>query len=314
MTDKQRVLVIDDEKLNLKILRDILCDEVDVILAKNGRQGIEKAVEYTPDLILLDVVMPGMDGFETMTALRHDARTSAIPVIFVTALDDAGHEEKGLLLGAGDYIQKPFHVGIVQARVRLHLQLAQQRSMLERLANIDPLTTIANRRKYQEVLDVEWRAAIRDGSGLSLAVVDIDNFKQYNDNHGHAAGDRVLQQVAGVLSAQFKRPRDLVARYGGEEFVVLMPDSDREGAIDMLTRCGRAVENLQLFRPGTDCSDVVTVSIGGATCRPNPSATDGYDADKLFRIADEMLYLAKREGKNRVLWFDSEGGGPLLVP
>lgn len=232
MTEVQRVLVIDDEKINLKIISGILRDEVDVVLAKSGEQGIRKAIEYQPDLILLDVLMPEMDGFETMMKLRHDVRTCAIPVIFITALNDASHEEKGLLLGASDYIQKPLHTTIVQARIRLHLELVKQRSMLERLAHIDPLTSLANRRKYKDVLTSEWQQAISEQKPMSIVVIDIDDFKQYNDCHGHASGDKVLQQVANVLSEHFYHDKGLVARYGGEEFVVLLPDCDQDTATE----------------------------------------------------------------------------------
>ena len=175
--DQQRVLIIDDEKPNLMILSEILRDEVEVILAKDGIQGVDKAVRYQPDLILLDVMMPGMDGFKVIEQLRRDARTSAIPVIFISALADAGHEEQGLMLGACDYVHKPFHSAIILARVRLHLQLTKQRALLEQLAHIDPLTEIANRRRYEEVLLTEWNAASRSHTRLSLVMVDIDNFK-----------------------------------------------------------------------------------------------------------------------------------------
>lgn len=301
MTEVQRVLVIDDEKINLKVISDILRDEVEIILAKSGPQGIRKAIEYMPDLILLDVLMPDMDGFETMSVLRHDVRTCAIPVIFVTALNDASHEEKGLLLGASDYIQKPLHTAIVQARIRLHLQLAKQRSMLERLANIDPLTSLANRRKYQEELTLQWEAAVEKKGSISLAVIDIDDFKKYNDCHGHAAGDKVLQQVADTLSEQFKQPQDLVARYGGEEFVVLLPDKTKDEALVVLQACREAIEKLNIPYDDQHHNGTVTISTGGVTFFPERDR----DIESFFHKADEMLYLAKRNGKNRVLWFAS---------
>jgi len=299
MTERQKVLVIDDEIINLKVISSILRDDVDVILAKSGEQGIRKAIELIPDLILLDVMMPSMDGFETMTQLRHDVRTCAIPIIFITALGNEIHEEKGLLLGASDYIQKPLHTNIVRARIQLHLKLVQQQRMLERLANIDPLTSLANRRKYQDVISMEWYVAINNQSLISMAIIDIDNFKQYNDCHGHAAGDRVLQQVADVFSKQFSHEECLVARYGGEEFVVLLPGSSEEESLAIMCNCLKAVEQLDLPYDSDDQRvGIVTISVGGATCRPSSS----HDIDTFFRSADKMLYLAKKEGKNRVCW------------
>ncbi|RBP85800.1 diguanylate cyclase [Marinomonas rhizomae] len=297
MTEEQSVLVIDDEKINLKIISDMLNDEVVVMLAKSGEQGIRKAMEYKPDLILLDVVMPEMDGFETMSLLRHDVRTSAIPVIFITALNDSSHEEKALLMGASDYIQKPLHTNIVQARVRLHLQLVKQRKMLEKLANIDPLTSLANRRKYQNVIEQEWQNAIANQASLSLLVIDIDNFKQYNDCYGHATGDKVLQQVATVLAKQVL-DKGLVARYGGEEFVILLPSHSQEESIEVARRCMQGVGSLNLAYTHQNCSGKVTVSVGGATKSPSPHCR----SEDFFNAADGMLGLAKKSGKNKILW------------
>ncbi len=299
--DGQRVLIIDDEKPNLMILSEILRDEVEIIMAKDGAQGIDKAIRFQPDLILLDVVMAGMDGFQVIEQLRRDARTSAIPVIFISALSDVGHEEQGLSLGACDYIHKPFHSAIILARVRLHLQLAKQRAMLEQLAHIDPLTAIANRRRYEEVLVTEWNAASRSHASLSLVMVDIDNFKQYNDHYGHAAGDKVLQTVARVLSAQLKRPRDFVARYGGEEFVVLLPDNSCDGSFDIMQACRAAVESLRIEHRAMKDVSHVTISVGGVSCLPSPDRSP----DTFLKIADDMLYQAKRQGKNRVVWYDA---------
>lgn len=309
MTAQQRVLIIDDEKSNLMILGDILRDEVDVIVAKDGTQGLDKAIRYQPDLILLDVVMPGMSGFDVIQQLRRDERTAAIPVIFISALADAGHEEKGLMLGACDYVHKPFHTAIVLARVRLHLQLAKHRAMLEQLAHIDPLTEIANRRRYEEVLLTEWHAAARAESCLALVMVDIDNFKQYNDHYGHAAGDKVLQTVARVLSSQLKRPRDFVARYGGEEFVVLLPDNNCQGSLEIMQACRSAVEALRIENCTVQNQPWVTISVGGVCFQP--SAHQG--PETCLKIADDMLYQAKHQGKNRVVWFDAVTANAIVT-
>lgn len=293
---KQRVLIVDDNKSNLKILSDILRDEVELLLAQDGEQGVRKAAEYQPDLILLDVVMPGIDGFEVIRRLKQNAATYTIPVIFITSLNDSSHEEQGLLLGACDYINKPFHAAVVLARIKLHLQLARQRLMLEQLANIDPLTAVANRRKYEEVLSQEWRAACRSQNCLSLVMLDIDNFKLYNDHYGHAAGDKALQLVASTLAQELKRPFDFIARYGGEEFVIILPDTPATNSQSIIENCRQAVEQLQI--PHLATGGVLTISAGGYSCRPAQ-----HDASEwALKQADDLLYQAKRHGKNCVLW------------
>jgi len=298
MTNQQRVLVIDDEKINLKVISDILREDVEVILAVNGEQGIRKAIELQPDLILLDVLMPGMDGYDTMARLRHDVRTSAIPVIFITALNDSSHEERALLMGACDYIQKPLYTNIVQARVRLHLQLTKQRKLLEELANIDPLTSLANRRKYEDVISSEWQSAIEHQECLSLLVIDIDNFKHFNDCYGHATGDKVLKQVASVLAMQVSPGEGLVARYGGEEFVVLLPRFSQQEATKVAHQCMLEIERLNLSYHHGGETGQVTVSVGGATCYPQSSDL----LCEFFDCADNKLVQAKNTGKNKILW------------
>lgn len=298
LAEKPTILLVDDEKANLKILSDLLKSDAKTIVAKSGEQAICKAHDMKPDIILLDVVMPDMDGFEVIKKLKNDPATQAIPVIFVTGLTDANFEEKGLELGACDYIQKPFHSAIVRARVQLHLQLLKQRQMLEELALLDPLTAIANRRKYEQILDAEWRSSVRSGEPLSLALIDIDSFKLFNDNQGHAAGDRALEQVAKCIQEQLKRPRDLVARIGGEEFIVVLPNTDAVAANTLLNQCRVAIESLKISHPKSTPYQVVTISSGGITCRPNTQCKK----DEVLNSADTMLYEAKSAGRNKVLW------------
>ena len=291
------VLIIDDEVINLKIISDILRDEVNIIMAKSGEQGVRKALEFSPDLILLDVIMPDMDGFETMKKLSQDTRTCDIPVIFITALDDIESEEKGLLLGASDYIQKPIHASIIKARVALHLKLINQHRILERLSTIDPLTSLANRRKYEETIRSEWELMEELNKTLSLAVIDIDNFKQYNDFYGHAAGDKVLKKVANILAKNFNHDRDLVARYGGEEFVAIMPEATKKEALQRLNKCIEDMNEMAISSH-KKAEDIVTISAGLASIIPKK----GLNFEYLFAAADEALYLAKYNGKNQVKW------------
>lgn len=295
---RQTILVIDDEKANLKILSELFKSKVNIILAKNGTQGIEKITKFKPDLILLDIIMPGMSGFDVITQLKSNEETSAIPVIFITGLTDVVDESKGLALGACDYIQKPFHLDIVSARVNLHLKLAEQRMQLKLLANLDSLTGIPNRRKFYEMFDLEWRKSVRDKTPLSQVMIDIDYFKQYNDQHGHAAGDEALKIVAQVISKQLRRPCDFVARYGGEEFAVLLPNTPAQDAFRLMESCRQAVEDLKIEHEKNTVSQYLTISVGGVNCFP----TQAMCSVATFKLADDMLYKAKGEGRNCVVW------------
>ncbi|PWI32567.1 diguanylate cyclase response regulator [Vibrio albus] len=289
MENNQRILIVDDEIINLKVLSELFRDKVQLTLAKSGHQALRKAEEVRPDLILLDIRMPGLNGFETLDRLRQNPSTAHIPVIFISGLDDDDHEEKGLKLGAADYIFKPFKLGIVQARVRTHLQLAQQTKMLERLANSDALTSLANRRQYNKTLYQEWHQAIEESAPITIAIFDIDNFKQFNDRHGHDTGDQLLQKVSDLLRDHFSHPRHLVARFGGEEFVVLMPKFGREDAFPLIQQC------IEKISQNSD----ITLSAGGASCHP---AEQGCSRSKLFSLADKALYIAKNQGKNCAVW------------
>lgn len=292
------LLIVDDEKQNRTLLTELLQDDYQIILAKNGVQALERAQSHLPDLILLDVLMPEMDGLTVIRSLKAADATRHIPVIFVSALDTPDDEERGLDLGAVDYIAKPFHPPIVRARVRNHLQAVHQRSLLEQLALIDSLTEIPNRRRFTEVYEREWRRCMRNRQSLSLIMVDVDFFKRYNDTHGHAAGDAVLKQVASAIQLALKRPADFVARFGGEEFVVVLPDTDAANGWQMAERIRRAVEDEHIPYPESDAGPWLTVSLGGATQVP-----EGVEVDtRLFDEADRSLYEAKGKGRNQAAW------------
>ena len=296
--EKQRILIVDDERFNLNVLANILRTDYSLILAKNGIQALERALKQPPDLILLDVMMPDMDGYQVMYNLKNNELLKDIPVIFVSALSEVEDEEKGLLLGAVDYITKPFSPAIVRARVGNHMKIVRQRKLLEKFALLDGLTEIPNRRNFMERFSQEWKRAVRNKMPLSLAIVDVDYFKQYNDNYGHSMGDVALKAVASVLSNELKRPADFAARIGGEEFVVLLAESTAKGAHQLAESIRSSVESLQIKHVHSTLNRL-TVSIGGATIIP----ITGYQ-DHLFECADQMLYRAKGEGKNRVVWQD----------
>jgi len=232
-TGDKTVLVVDDEQLFLDFLSSIIDQEHAVLTADNGAQAIEIARKFCPDLILLDVEMPDLHGFDVLRALKADPITADIPVIFVTATNSASAEVKGLAIGAVDYITKPLVPIIVSARVNSQLELKAQRDFLRQLAALDGLTGIANRRAFDEALSMEWRRSQLNESQLSLIFVDIDHFKAYNDSYGHLEGDDCLKRFAGALEKCLQRPGDIFARYGGEEFVCLMPDTDIEGTKDV---------------------------------------------------------------------------------
>ncbi|MDP3638584.1 MAG: diguanylate cyclase, partial [Azonexus sp.] len=269
MSPLQTVLVVDDEKQNRNLLAELLKDDCRVILAKNGDQALERTHEQKPDLILLDVLMPEMSGYQVIHILKKNDETRHIPIIFISALDSPADEERGLDLGAVDYITKPFHPSIVRKRVRNHLQSVHQRHLLESLAMIDSLTEIANRRRYNEVLENEWRRGERSCSPLSLAIIDVDHFKVYNDHLGHAEGDHVLRKIAGTLRNFVRRPGDLIARYGGEEFVLILPNTDATAATRIANEIRASIEALRLPHPNSPVSRYVTVSLGGTTLIPN---------------------------------------------
>ena len=298
MTMEFTLLIVDDEKLNRTLLTELLQNDYRIILAKTGEQALERAGEHLPDLILLDVLMPGMDGFATIRALKRNDATRDIPVIFISALDAPADEERGLELGAVDYIAKPFHPSIVRVRVRNQLQSVHQRRLLEQLAQIDPLTEIANRRRFAAALAQEWRRCLRASGPLSLLVLDVDRFKAFNDSFGHAAGDIVLKRIAQAIQAVLKRPGDLAARYGGEEFVVILPEIDAAGAMALAEQIRVQVEALRIGHSPAAGQPWVTVSIGGDCTIPTTPELD----DELFRRADRQLYEAKRAGRNRVCW------------
>ncbi|MTV36526.1 diguanylate cyclase domain-containing protein [Duganella radicis] len=294
----QKVLVADDDIVNRQVLAELLKPEHTVLLAKNGEQALERAARHLPDLILLDVVMPDMDGYEVLRRLRADAQTAHITVIFISGLGRPEDEANGLKMGAADYISKPFNETVVMARVAMHLQMVRQRRMLEHLAHVDGLTELANRRRFDEVYEAEWQRSRRSGRPLSLALLDIDAFKQYNDFYGHPAGDRALRAVARTAASGLRRPADLAARYGGEEMVLLLPDTEAAQAQQVVGAICAAIAELQIPHEASGVAPVLTVSAGGATLNSAAAET----AAELFTAADTLLYQAKKSGRNRVQW------------
>jgi len=294
---RSRILIVDDIPANIKSLNAILADDYNVIFAADWRKGLELAGRMSPDIILLDIMMPDMDGYEICRRLKSESETMEIPVIFITALDSEADEEKGLSFGAADYITKPFRPVIVRLRVRNHLQLKLQRDRLESLTMTDGLTGIGNRRSFDRHLDDEWRRCARMHIPLSAIMVDIDHFKAFNDNYGHTAGDDCIRDIAQALATVPTRAGDLVARYGGEEFACLLPGTDAEGARTIAERLLDAVNDLAIPHAWSNVTGSVSISAGVGTVVP---IGDG-DLGGLMKMADAMLYEAKNAGRNRVV-------------
>jgi diguanylate cyclase (GGDEF)-like protein len=299
-----RVLVVDDQPANVRILAVALRKECEVLAAHDGDSALALAAAGDIDLILLDVVMPGVDGFEVCRRLKADPRTRPIPVIFVTALEDTRDETTGFDVGGVDYITKPIRAPIVRARVRTHLELKQARDLLESLASIDAVTGIANRRRFGEVLEQEWKRAARSGATLSIAIADIDFFKSVNDLYGHARGDEALRRVAQALRAIARRPSDLVARYGGEEFGLVFPESDATAMFALLRVALAAVRGLDIPHTGSQAAMHVTISLGAITADPASGGT----AQEALEVADRLLYDAKHHGRNQAHYRDGFTG------
>jgi diguanylate cyclase (GGDEF)-like protein len=297
---KQLILLVDDVPKNLQILGNTLkSDDLTVAFATNGKKALEYVQKKQPDLILLDIMMPDMDGYEVCKRLKEDAQTMHIPIIFITAMSDADDEYRGFELGGADYITKPFNPRLVRARVESQLRLKRKTDLLEKLSSIDGLTEIPNRRQFDETLSNEWARARRAQSNISLILIDIDFFKQYNDHYGHAAGDKCLQKVAKTLKHSLKRPADFVARYGGEEFVVILSEIDHQSALMMANKLNESIFQLELPHGASQVSEYLTISLGIATTIPQ----DDQRHESLLETADKYLYEAKSSGRNQVKGF-----------
>jgi len=296
MDKMQTILIVDDVTQNIVILNSTLKDDYNTLFAKSGEEALKVAKENKPDLILLDVMMPGMNGFEVCKELKKDLELKNIPVIFVTALNDTGNESEGLNIGAVDYIRKPYNIDIVKLRVRNHLQMKQYRDELLKLSNTDRLTEIPNRRSVMESFDREIKRAIRFQSTLGFIMLDIDFFKNYNDNYGHVAGDVTLHEVAQAISKSLRRPADVAGRYGGEEFFGILPDTDKDGVMKISKDILDAVSGLSIPHHFSEVSDVITISIGACSLIPELKKPVEYYVD----LADKALYVSKNTGRNKI--------------
>jgi diguanylate cyclase (GGDEF)-like protein len=284
----------------------MLTPKYKIYASRDGIDAIETARAVLPDLILLDIVMPEINGFEVLSRLKNMDETRDVPVIFVTGQSTPEDEERGLLLGAADYINKPLTDSIVKLRVKIQIQLINQMKMIRKLSITDALTNTSNRRHFNAQYEKEWRRNMRDSQPLSLLMIDFDNFKQFNDNYGHLQGDSLLKAVSGVIQQRLNRPMDMLARWGGEEFIVMLPCTDMQGAMIMAELIRHDVESY-VFECFDGSRVNVTVSIGVSTTIPE--TTDSAEkieneSQRLFAAADSACYKAKQTGRNKVCYAD----------
>lgn len=301
---KPTILIVDDEPVNIKILNEILKQDHNIKVATNGHQAILQAqLQPVPDMILLDILMPDMNGFEVCKNLKNQSQTLDIPIIFITSSSEEEDESKGFEAGAVDFIAKPIRPSTVKARVKNHLLLLYQKKELQRmhqevlaLSLTDSLTGIANRRRLNEFINQEWIRAQRNQTPIGVLFIDLDFFKAYNDYYGHAAGDACLQAVSITLKNRI-REQDLTARYGGEEFVCILPDTDIGGISQVGNDILSEIRALNLPHGNSPVDDKITLSIGGTAIIPDSALFP----EILIEEADKLLYVAKNNGRDKLV-------------
>lgn len=300
MEKKGKILIVDDSPSNIQIVNNILKIDYDIFFATTGEDAIKNAPKILPDLILLDILMPNMNGYDVIKVLKNEPLTKDIPVIFTTALDNVENEIKGLEAGAVDYITKPVVGAILKARVDTHVELKKQKDFLRNLSTIDGLTGISNRRMLDEYIEKYYRLGIRKKLPLSILMLDIDYFKFYNDFYGHIKGDECLKSIASILKNSLKRGYDLAARYGGEEFCCVLPETELKDAIKVAERIQDSVKESKMEHLASPIVKYVTLSIGIYSSVP----TEKTDHNKFIQKADEALYMAKNNGRNRIMFIE----------
>lgn len=301
-----KLLIVDDHPINIQMLYQAFSADYQVCMATSGKQALEVCLAQKPDLILLDIEMPDISGYEVCAQLKKLPETKDIPVIFVTAHIDEETETRCFNEGAVDFISKPINRNTVRARVRTHLLLKAQSDLLRQMAYRDGLTEVYNRRYFDERLNQEWQLANRNHTPLSLIIIDVDFFKKYNDLYGHLAGDDCLRRVAKATQQALKRPTDLAARYGGEEFACLLPNTELSGAIAVAETIKEQIIKLRIPHADSSVLPFVSVSLG-VCCRIAGSLNSLAD---FLQQADAQMYQAKKNGKNQTCGTLLDGSVP----
>lgn len=292
-----KILLVDDQVVNIKILHQLLQDDYDIYMARDGNQAIEMCKKVNPDLVLLDIEMPILNGFDVCAHLKNDPDTQEVAVIFVSGHFDEDKEVRGFQLGAVDFIHKPINPVITKARIKNQIRLKLNTDLLRTIALIDGLTGVANRRQFEQVLPVSWSQCAREKQPLTVILLDIDFFKHFNDTYGHTEGDMCLRLVAQKIHDTVNRPYDLVARFGGEEFICILPNTDLIGGTYVAQQIVDSIVSLKIPHINSSISAFVTISAGVSSVVPE------YDMSSttLIEEADKQLYIAKDRGRNRVL-------------
>lgn len=315
---KATILIVDDMQVNLAILSEILKDEYHIKIAKSGQKALEIIENGNIDLILLDIVMPELDGYEVCEILKNNYKTKDIPIVFVTANNEACHEEQGFLAGAVDYITKPFKPTTILSRVKTHINLHLRQieletlsqtlenknkelkkyiSIIEEISITDGLTNVYNRRHFNEIFPKVINSAKRNDELVCFLLLDIDHFKPYNDNYGHQMGDDVLVKFTNSLKDNLNRGNDMCFRLGGEEFGVIFKSENKEKALEFANRLRTNIENLLIPHEYNSASKYITAS-SGLICK---YGRDIENVDKLYKEVDDLLYEAKKSGRNKVI-------------
>lgn len=302
-----KILLVEDSATLRYAMRNYIIDAGhEPLVARSGEEALQ-LLENTPvDMIIMDVEMPGLNGFETTRLIREWLAGHWIPIVFVTGLNEDEDYREGIEAGGDDYLIKPVSFMIIKAKIRAMERIAEMRDQLSRLnaelealSQLDSLTQIYNRRTFNELAQQQWALAKRHQQPISALMIDVDHFKLFNDHYGHPAGDACLKKVTQAIKGCLHRTTDILGRYGGEEFVVLLPETDAKGAMCVAQSIGEAISSLQLRHDVSPTDSYVTASIGGATCL----RTTGHDLEELIKNADRALYKAKRAGRNRS-WVD----------
>ncbi|GAC35179.1 two-component system, cell cycle response regulator [Paraglaciecola polaris LMG 21857] len=293
--NRANILIVDDEPINIHILSNSLTEIYNVFAVTSGTEAIDFCLRTPPELVLMDMDMPGVDGLAACLALKECSETKDIPVMFITGHGDSGAEDRCWNAGGVDFLTKPVNVNTLKHRIKSHLALKLVTDELRRMAYQDGLTQVSNRRYFDEYLARQKKLNQRSGHSLALLMFDIDFFKSFNDHYGHLAGDDCLKLVAKALTDSVVRPADFVARFGGEEFTIVLPDTDLSGAISVAEKIQTEIAMLEVNHIGSPFG-MVTGSIGIAVS-DNTSAEQG----DLVDSADKRLYLAKTTGRNKFI-------------
>jgi two-component system cell cycle response regulator len=308
VTWSQRVLLVEDDEKDAKLIKDVLETETyDLIHVSTGEEAISVALSQKIDLILLDIFLPGIDGFEVCARIKDIKETNDIQVVIITCMDDLESKIRGVELGADDYLIKPINKREIRARVKALLrkkgyidELHSHYDMAMDSAINDGLTGLYNHVYFKHFLGMEVKKSLRQGYPVALIMLDIDDFKKYNDKLGHITGDVILRELANVVRENV-REIDLPARYGGEEFALVLPYAGKDGALSGSKRIMKAISSHKFLHETTSSIEKLTVSIGIACC-----PEDSYTEEDLIQKADSVLYQAKKEGKNKVCIFSED--------